>query len=109
MITTPSIGEDLQLLNPQNLPGHKFSVDVVVSRRLSEKDLRAAARALETQICAIQRNRRKSCRYPRIFLTWYLPGMEIGAGAWATTHFEPTLTINIMEWMLEYNPTTLRE
>ena len=99
---------DINLLNAEELPGKKFSVDVMVRKRMSKSELQSAARALDFLISAIQR-RHGDRRYPRIFITWYLPGMKIGAGAWATTHFEPKLTVNIMDWMLEYNPTTLKE
>ncbi len=34
--------------------------------------------------------------YERTFILYYLPEMEIGAGAWATTHFNPTLKINVI-------------
>jgi hypothetical protein len=34
--------------------------------------------------------------YARIFITHYLPGMEPGAGAWATTHFNPSLKVAIL-------------
>ena len=33
--------------------------------------------------------------YERLFINYYLPEMKIGSFAWATTHFDPTLEINI--------------
>jgi hypothetical protein len=40
-------------------------------------------------------------KYKRTFILYYLPGMEIGAGAWATTHFDPKLKVRILGLSLE--------
>ena len=29
-------------------------------------------------------------------MTYYLPGMKVGAGAWATTHFNPELKVDVL-------------
>jgi hypothetical protein len=34
--------------------------------------------------------------YQRTFIGYYLPGMEVGAGSWATTHFNPNLEVEIL-------------
>ena len=34
--------------------------------------------------------------YERTFIAYYLPGMKVDAGAWATTHFNPDLKIFIL-------------
>lgn len=31
----------------------------------------------------------------RYFILYYLPDMKIGSGAWATSHFNPSLSVNI--------------
>ena len=34
--------------------------------------------------------------YERTFIAYYVPDMQVGAGAWATTHFNPNLKIRIL-------------
>lgn len=74
----------------------KLSLDIRVSRKLSKAELMSAARAIYKSANGV--------KYKFVFITYYLPGMKVGAGAWATTHFKPRLDIDIMDWMLEYNP-----
>lgn len=35
-------------------------------------------------------------KQPRLFIVYYLPDMEIDAGGWATSHFNPNLTVKIL-------------
>lgn len=97
-----------ELLQQSISPAVKASVEIQVSRKLTKLELSQAARELRRTLCDSAASS-GSCRevFPRIFITWYLPGMKPGAGAWATTHFEPGLDVKIMDWMLEYNPTTI--
>ena len=74
----------------------KMSLDIEASRRLDESELRSLAREIYKNV--------RGYEYGQFFMTWYLPGMIPGSGAWATTHFTPRLTVKIMDWMLEYNP-----
>ncbi len=65
----------------------KLSLDIILKNKVSEEQLRQFALTLKN-------NERK--KYKRIFMGWYLPEMEIGAGAWATTHFNPNLEVKIL-------------
>ncbi|REG86732.1 hypothetical protein DFP81_101297 [Marinomonas pollencensis] len=46
----------------------------------------------------------KERKHDRSFITFYLPGMEVGAGAYATAHHNPKLKVNIMKFMLMQYP-----
>lgn len=35
-------------------------------------------------------------KYERMFITYYLPGMTPGSGAWASSHFNPNLEVKIL-------------
>lgn len=35
-------------------------------------------------------------KYNKVFICWYLPGMVLDSGAWATTHFIPHLSVKIL-------------
>ena len=67
--------------------GIKRSLDVRLNKRVAEDTLRALALKLKSQ---------DSRDYDRTFITYYLPGMTVGAGAWATTHFRPDLEVKIL-------------
>ena len=67
--------------------GIKRSLDVRLNKRVAEDTLRAMALKLKSQ---------DSRDYDRTFITYYLPGMTVGAGAWATTHFRPDLEVKIL-------------
>ncbi len=84
-----TIPEDVSysIIDSNTLPGIKRTLDVRLNKKVSEKTLRAIALRLKSQD---PRN------YERTFITYYLPGMKIGAGAWATTHFNPTLEVRIL-------------
>ena len=87
-----------EVLSVETAGIEKISADIVVSRPLDHAELSRTARTIYKAL--------KGPRFKRVFILWYLPGMEIGYGAWATTHFNPLLKITIMTWMLEHNPPT---
>jgi hypothetical protein len=60
---------------------------VRLNKKVSEDVLLALAIKLKSQ---------DSRRYDRTFIAYYLPDMEIGAGAWATTHCNPDLTVRVL-------------
>ncbi len=69
------------------VPGIKRSLVVRLNKKISENALRAIALKLKSQ---------ETQDYQRTFITYYLPGMKIDAGAWATTHFNPNLEVLIL-------------
>ncbi|MCH7482330.1 MAG: hypothetical protein IIC95_05530 [Chloroflexi bacterium] len=69
------------------VPGVKRSLDVRLSEKVSEDVLRAIAIELKAS---------DSREYDRTFILYYLPDMTVDAGAWATTHFNPTLEVRIL-------------
>jgi hypothetical protein len=50
--------------------------------------------ALKRLAIMLRRDGRR--HFERLFITYYLPGMRVGAGAWATTHFNPDLKVRIL-------------
>ena len=78
---------DYKVVEQHRGPGAKLSLHVELSRKVSEDTLRAIAMRLKSD---------EPAQYDRIFITYSLPGMTLGAGAWATTHFNPTLKVEIL-------------
>ena len=75
------------LIDSSTLPSIKRRLDVRLNRRVSEQTLRVIALKLKAQ---------DSGTYDRTFMFYYLPGMTVSAGAWATTHFTPDLEVRIL-------------
>lgn len=75
------------VIDSTTLPGIKRSLDVRLNKKVSEQILRALAFTLRAQ---------DSRAYDRTFIAYYLPGMPVDAGAWATTHFNPNLEVRIL-------------
>jgi len=65
----------------------KASLDVRLADRVTEEKLVAIANELH----GFADNKR-----PRLFIVYYLPDMQIDAGGWATTHFNPKLDVKIL-------------
>ena len=67
--------------------GIRKSIDVRLDEEVSEASLRAIALELKSG---------DSRHYERTFIVYYLPGMPVGAGGWANTHFDPALEVRIL-------------
>ena len=63
------------------------SLDVRLSQPVDESVLEALAYKLRDE---------DSRSFPRTFIVYYLPGMTVGEGGWATSHFDPELTVQIL-------------
>lgn len=70
-----------------NYRDEKRSVNVRLDKKVSVEELRNIALTIK----GMEKN-----DYERTFITYYLPDMEIGSGAWATSHFNPELKVNIL-------------
>jgi hypothetical protein len=83
------------IIDSSTVPGIKRRLDIRLNRKVSEQTLRTIALKLKAQ---------DSRAYDRTFITYYLPGMAVGAGAWATTHFNPVLEVRILGLTAEDKP-----
>jgi hypothetical protein len=88
------------VINTDALPRIKRSLDVRLNKKVSSSVLGAIALVLKS---------RDSGEYERTFMAYYLPGMEVGSGAWATTHFTPNLKVQILGLSKENEERLLAE
>ena len=65
----------------------KRALEVRLNKKVTEDVLRAIAIELKSS---------DPQEYLQTFITYFLPGTAVGAGAWATTHFTPTLSVTIL-------------
>ena len=80
------VSTDYTILTDEALADIKGTLVIRLSQEIGEEELRRIARDL-------RRDGRR--HFERLFITYYQPGMTIGAGAWATTHFNPDLEVQI--------------
>ena len=64
----------------------KYSIDLQVSAPITEQQLRTNAEIIKCE----------NPGYERYFITYWLPDYKLDAGAWAITHFNPTLEVQIL-------------
>ena len=90
----PAIPADVtySIIDSDTYLDYKRSLDVRLNKKVSEKTLQAIALKLKAQ---------DSRNYERTFICYYLPDMEVGTGAWATTHFNPNLDVRIQGLTVE--------
>lgn len=71
---------------------HKISMNVRLKEKVTEDQLKALALHLKGQVPE---------RADRTFILYWLPGMAVGSGAWASTHFDPQLEVKILSLTIE--------
>jgi len=76
-----------EVLASDRVPPYKASFDVRLEHPLEMPDLTRIAESLKTQ---------SGDNIEKVFISYYLPGMSVGAGAWATSHWDPSLTVRIL-------------
>ena len=70
----------------------KLSIDIRLEQKVSKGFL---------QKLALKLRQGEPIKYDRIFICYLLPGMTPGAGAWATSHFNPNLEVKIWGTTIE--------
>lgn len=80
-------GANYSIISDNDFRNVKRSIDVRLDKKASAEVLNAIALKLKNM------ERKK---YERTFIAYYLPNMEVGAGAWATSHFDPELDVRIL-------------
>jgi hypothetical protein len=88
------------IIDKNIVPGIKRSLDIRLNNKVSEKVLHSIAMKLKNA---------DSNTYERTFIGYYLPGMEVNAGYWATTHFNPELEVRILGLTAEQEQALTQE
>lgn len=78
---------DYSIISDTNFQDVKRSVDVRLKNKVSIDTLGEIAKQIHS-------DQKKD--FYRTFITYYLQGMEVGSGAWATSHFNPELEVKIL-------------
>lgn len=80
------------IIEEERIPGVKCSLTVRLEEKVSEAQLEEIA----TFIKAMEPR-----QYDRFFIAYLLPEMQVDAGAWATTHWDPDLEVTILGASIE--------
>ena len=75
------------IINEETLSNIKTMIDIRLESEINESDITKIANELKKD------GREK---YQRIFINYWLPDMEVGSGAWAFSHFNPNLEVEIL-------------
>ena len=78
------LNDDYSIIKIETIPGIKASIDVRLKREFYKSEIEELAYILKNQL---------NQDYENIFICYYMPGMKVGNGAWATSHFNPDLDI----------------
>jgi len=82
-----SFSEHYSIISDKPTGTVKRSVDVRLKKKVSEEMLEGIAKEIRAS------NPRK---FARTFIVYYLPEQTVGAGGWATSHFNPALEVNVL-------------
>lgn len=84
-----SLPDDLEfeVIKETTSQGQRRSLDVRLSQKVRTEVLEALAIRLRDQA---------QQSFARTFIVYYLPGMEVDAGGWAISHFNPSLEVKVL-------------
>lgn len=88
------------IIDENIVPGLKRSLEIRLNKKVSEQVLHSIAMKLRNA---------DSNSYEHTFIGYYLPGMEVNAGYWATTHFNPELEVRILGMTVEQEQALTQE
>ena len=80
-------GATYSIITDKSFRDVKRSITVRLDKKVSEEVLRTIAWKLKNT---------GHKKYERTFIVYYLPDMKVGAGAWATSFFDPGLEVEIL-------------
>lgn len=84
---TPRAEIQYTIINEEKLESIKTMIDIRLESEVNEDTLIKIANELK---------RDGRSNFQRIFINYYLPEMEVGKGAWALSHFNPDLEVDII-------------
>lgn len=94
------LGVNYTIIEKSNLGNIKGSIDIRLEKKVTKDFL---------QKFALELRKNESKKYERLFITYYLPGMTPGSGAWATSHFNPKLKVEILGTTIEEEKALLND
>ena len=92
MLIDTAQGVNYTVIDKTNLGSMKGSISIRLKKKVSKDSLHKLAFKLREN---------QPRKYNRLFITYYLPGMTSDSGAWATTHFNPSLKVTILGLTIE--------
>jgi hypothetical protein len=91
-------GVSYTIIEKSSMGSIKLSIDIRLGQKVSKDFL---------QKLALKLRQEEPIKYDRIFITYLLPDMTPGSGAWATSHFNPNLKVEILGMTIEEEKTLM--
>lgn len=88
----------IEFLSEEDQPPYKRSFVVRLPRKTNERALTVLGKIIHYQL---------GSTYEKVFINYYLPGMDTEGVCWAYTHFTPELEIQINNWAVTDQVTQL--
>lgn len=88
------------IINEEKYLDIKTSIDIRLKSEVDEETITQIAKELEKE---------RRGKYKRIFINYYLEGMKVGEGAYALSHFNPNLEVQIMGFTKEEKTQLLKK
>ena len=85
-------GVSYTIIEKSSMGSIKLSIDIRLEQKVSNDFL---------QKLALKLWKEEPIKYDRMFISYLLPGMSPGSGAWATSHFNPNLKVEILGTTIE--------
>ena len=76
---------EYSIIKVDKIPNEKYSIDIRLEKEYKKTELEEFAYYVKNELITED--------YTRVFISYYLPNMKVGQGAWATSHFNPELEI----------------
>ncbi|GAB5403960.1 MAG: hypothetical protein Aurels2KO_21910 [Aureliella sp.] len=76
-----------RIIDEVKMAPYKRAVDIRLDGRVSEATLESLAKSIKAA---------DGASYDRTFIGYYLPGMKVDSGYWATTHYNPHLKVEVL-------------
>ena len=86
-VSAPAGNPPYEIIGRDRSGNARCSFDVRLEERVPESSIRNIAEEIK---------RREAEECERTFIVHYLPGMQVDAGSWATSHFTPNLEVQIL-------------
>ncbi|OGE83037.1 MAG: hypothetical protein A2Y39_07045 [Candidatus Delongbacteria bacterium GWF2_40_14] len=85
-------GVGYSVIQRNSVPNIKVTIDIRLEKKVDKVFLNEFALYLK---------KNEKVKHKNMFICYYLPDMTVGAGAWATTHFNPNLDVRILGMTIE--------
>lgn len=88
----PEKPDGFSIIEQSSKASFKHTIEIRLEKKATKEELEKIGHYLFSQL---------NKKFDRVFMSYYLSGMEVGSGAYATTHFEGnSINVRILDFMI---------